>query len=174
MRLDRVCLWILCAAVPAHAQTRPPAFLAESADDARRLDTRHLTAEAEGPARLGPDGRATVTVRITPKPTMHVYAADADGFVPLSLAIDGGAGVTMGPVRYPSAETYVFPPTGESSRVYMRPIRISVPVIPSRDARAALLARGRLEGTLVLRYQACDDTVCYRPASGRLPFELVR
>jgi carbamoyl-phosphate synthase large subunit len=29
-------------------------------------------------------------------------------------------------------------------------------------------------GVVMLRYQACDDTVCYRPTTGRFAFDIVR
>lgn len=158
-----LCATLLLPAVLA-GQSRPPAFLDEEAAGPR-LETRHLVAEADGPIRVARDGTATLTLVVTPRPGMHVYAADATGYVGLSMATEA-AGVTAGKVTYPAAETYVFPPTGETSRVYMQPFRVTQRITASRTAAAT--------GTVTLRYQACDDRVCYRPTTGRLAVDITR
>jgi hypothetical protein len=156
-----------------HAQPRPPAFL-DDAPASVRIETPHLQAHVAGPVRVSADGRATVTVQVTPKPKMHVYAADAEGYVPFTVTLAPMAGVTAGKVTYPPPETYVFPPTGESSRVYMKPFTVIHPLVVSAQVRKKIAAGTAVDGVLSLRYQACDDTVCYRPGTGTLAFELVR
>lgn len=173
MMLRTLGLGLLLASVSLEAQPKPPSFLADAPLDSR-VGTLHLEAQAEGPARIGADGRGTVTVVVTPKPRMHVYAADADGYVPFTMKVEPVNAVTPGKVTYPAAETYVFPPTGETSRVYMKPFRVTQPIVLGPEARKALAADGRLDGVVTLRYQACDDTVCYRPTTGRFAFEMVR
>ncbi len=163
---------LLLSSVTLGAQPKPPSFLADAPLDSR-LVTRHLEAEAEVPVRIGADGRGTVTVVVTPKPGMHVYAADAEGYVPFTMKVEPLAAVTPGKVTYPAAETYVFPPTGETSRVYMKPFRAAQAIVLGPEARKTLAAEGRLNGVATLRYQACDDTVCYRPTTGRFAFEIV-
>ena len=81
----------LLSAVVLQAQPRVPTFL-----DASPLDldlvTPHLKAQATGPVRIGADGRAVVTVVVTPKPKMHVYAADVEGYMPFTLKVSRGRG----------------------------------------------------------------------------------
>lgn len=168
-------LTVLCAllwvAIP-QAQPRVPPLL-----DAAPLDpelvTPHLSAQATGPVRIGADGRAVVTVVVTPTARMHVYAADAAGYVPFTLKVDPRPGVTPGKVTYPAPETYVFPPTGETSRVYTKPFEVTQAIVVAPDVRQALASRAGTPGVVTLRYQACDDTVCYRPTTGSFVFTFV-
>jgi len=166
-------LGLLLASVTLDAQPKQPSFLADAPLNPR-VGTLHLEAQAEGPVRVGADGRGTVTVVVTPKPGMHVYAADAEGYVPFTMKVEPPAGVSTGKATYPAAETYVFPPTGETSRVYMTPFRVAQAIVLGPEARKTLAAEGRLDGVVTLRYQACDDTVCYRPTTGRFAFEIIR
>lgn len=169
MRLAFAIAMMLAASAGLHAQTRSPAFL-EAAPLGPRLETPHLRAEAEGPIRVGADGRGTLTIVVTPRASMHVYARDAKGYVPFTARVEPQAGVTPGTASYPKAETYVFPPTGESSSVYMTPFRVAQPVTIDADVRRRLAAGQQVSGVVTLRYQACDDRVCYRPTTGAFTF----
>ena len=66
------------------------------------------------------------------------------------------------------------PPTGESSRVYVKPFRVTQAFVLTPAARRTLAAQGSVPGVAQLRYQACDDRVCYRPATGTLTFTIVK
>lgn len=148
------------------AQPRSPSFLAGAPLD-QALVTPHLEARAAGDVTIDADGRATLVVLVTPRPKMHVYAADVDGYVPLTVTPQAQPGMTVGKVGYPPPELYVFPPTGESSRAYMKPFKVSVPLTFTPDGRSR--ARN-VSGVVTLRYQACDDRVCYRPTSGSFTY----
>lgn len=168
--------WLPClllVAAVASAQPRPPSFLSDPAPTPR-LETPHLQAQADGPARVGPDGRAVITIVVTPKAKMHVYAADVEGYVPLTMTVEPASWLVAGKATYPSAETYVFPPTGETSRAYITPFRVTQAFALTAAARRTLATRGSLTGVASLRYQACDDTVCYRPTTGSLAFDITR
>ena len=78
---------LLLSSVTLDAQPKPPSFLADAPLNPR-LGTLHLEAQADAPVRIGADGRGTVTVIVTPKPKMHVYAADADGYVPFTMKVE--------------------------------------------------------------------------------------
>lgn len=164
-----VALAVLLSTTVLGAQPRAPAFLDAPLEPT--LITPHLEAVARGPLRLDANGRGTLTVLVTPKARMHVYAADVTGFVPFSLTIALPAG-TAGRIAYPKAETYVFPPTGESSRVYMKPFEVTHAITVTAEVRKALSEGRRVNGVASVRYQACDDTVCYRPTTGRFVFEV--
>ena len=156
----------------AQAQPRTPAFLDEA--PAARVDTRHLQASVDGPVKLSADGRAVVTLLVTPKPKMHVYAADVEGYVPFTVRAEPQPGVEVGKVTYPPSETYVFPPTGESSRVYMAPFRVTQALRVSSELRKRIVAGEAVGGVLAIRYQACDDAVCYRPTTETVAFDFAR
>lgn len=169
--LALLAVWSL-PAIAAAQSARAPAFL-DAEPAAARLSTRHLEAVVEGDARVGADGRAVVSVRVTPAPKMHVYAHDVEGYVPFTVSV-AGRGVTPGKVTFPRSEVYVFPPTGESSRAYMQPFVVKQALTVDAAARARLDAGTPVHVTVNLRYQACDDRVCYRPASGTLRVDLTR
>ena len=169
-------VFVLCLAlssVSLDAQPKPPAFL-DAMPLGTRLETPHLQAETEGPARVGSDGRMVVTVLVTQRPKMHVYAADAKGYVPFSMKVQPQAGVTPGRVSYPPAETYVFPPTGESSRAYIKPFRVTQVVTVTPEIRQKVAHGTPVPVVVSLRYQACDEAVCYRPTTGSLAFTIVK
>lgn len=166
-----VALTVVLSAAAAGAQPRQPAFL-EPAAAGPKLQTLHLEARVDGPVRVGADGRGSVTLAVVPRAGMHVYAADAEGYVPFTLKLTPPAVLTAGKVSYPAAEISVFPPTGETSRVYTRPFAVTVTFGLTADARRTLAATGTLSATAALRYQACDDRVCYRPTSGTVTFAI--
>ena len=164
--------FVFITVATAAAQPRPPSFLADAPLDPV-LTTPHLEARATGEVTIGADGKASLVVQVTPKPKMHVYSADVDGYVPFTLKVQGPTGVTAGKVSYPPPELYVFPPTGEASRAYMKPFRVTVPLTVTADARSTAHAKAwGTPGVVTLRYQACDDTVCYRPTTGSFVFTI--
>jgi hypothetical protein len=70
--------------------------------------------------------------------------------------------------EYPKPERYFFAPLKETQLVYSNPFKIhqdvTVEVTPAMRARAKEpTAVITISGTL--RYQACDDNVCYMPQS---------
>jgi hypothetical protein len=173
VRAVSIALILFTAGGSTTQQPRTPSFLDEDGDPAK-LETLHLEARVEGAVRVGADGRGVLTLSVAPKAKMHVYAADAEGYVPFSLRVEPETTVVSGRVTYPAAEMYVFPPTGESSRVYMKPFKVAQTFVLTPAARRTLAATGTVRGVARLRYQACDDAVCYRPATGTLAFEMVR
>jgi hypothetical protein len=70
-------------------------------------------------------------------------------------------------VAFPEPGTYYFEPLDETVRVYDAPFRVTQPVTLAltRELRQRASARETLTITGTLAYQACDDTVCYRPDS---------
>lgn len=173
MRVLLILSLVLLVPGGSSAQRRVPSFL-ETEPATARLSTRHLEAVADGDVRVTPDGRAIVRVLVTPGPKMHVYGPDVTGYVPFSLLVEPSRGVVAGKVTYPPSETYVFPPTGESSRAYMKPFVVSQAITVDAATRRLLAAGTPVTLRVSLRYQACDDRVCYRPTSGALGVTLTR
>ena len=98
-------------------------------------------------------------VDLTPKPKMHVYAPGAKDYMPIALELNS-AGVRAGKLSYPASQDWYFEPTKEHVPVYQAPFRLSQDVIVSSTAKP-----GTLIITGVLKYQACDDTICYNPVT---------
>jgi hypothetical protein len=171
MRLLLAGILLLTASGPP-ASAQLPAFLTPG-EPAAEVRTAHLVAVAEPVVPVVAPAAATAPVvtlrlRIEPRPGMRIYAHDVDGYVPFTLVVEGDADVTPGRQRPPPSDTYVFPPTGEVSRVY------ETRVVMRQDVTlgpAAVEALGRGEAvpvTATLRYQACDDRLCYRPETARV------
>ncbi|NUR53255.1 MAG: hypothetical protein HOQ29_02310 [Acidobacteria bacterium] len=101
--------------------------------------------------------RATLVVDVEPKPRMHVYAPGQPGFIVVSLTLEKDPAFTAAAPKFPKPEKIVFAPLNETQLVYAKPFRIVQDV--TRTSRGPLTIKG------TLRYQACDDTVCYRPTN---------
>ncbi|HUF48042.1 MAG TPA: protein-disulfide reductase DsbD domain-containing protein [Vicinamibacterales bacterium] len=121
------------------------------------------TSEADAP----PGRRLTLIVDVTPAPRMHVYAPGQPGYIPIGMTLDETPDVRAGPSRFPAPGTYFFEPLNETVKVFAKPFRITQEVTLglSRELRQRAAARETLTLTGRLDYQACDDTVCYRPDS---------
>lgn len=71
------------------------------------------------------------------------------------------------PIRYPPSEIYYFKPLDERMPVYQKTFTLlqEVVVEVTTEAERALRDRKTLTMTGVLEYQACDDKVCFNPAT---------
>jgi Disulphide bond corrector protein DsbC len=121
------------------------------------VETPHLkvtTSVSDKPAR---DRHISLFVDVEPKPSIHVYAPGQDGFIVVTLTLDKDAAFTASPPKFPRPEKVVFEPLNESQLVYSKPFRIVQDITPARKGPLTI------KGTL--RYQACDDKVCFRPTS---------
>lgn len=131
-----------------------------------RVETRHLTLRTStSAAAAAPGARVTLRVTITPKPKMHVYAPEQKDVIPVMLVLASSPDIRPGTVRYPASETYFFAPLKETQRVYSNPFEIvqDVTIIDTRVVRQRASAGVPMTIAGRVRYQACDDTICYLP-----------
>ena len=105
-------------------------------------------------------------VDVTPKAKMHVYAPGAKDYLPVVLELNS-PGVRAGKLRYPASEDWYFEPLKEHVPVYQSPFRLTQDV-----TIAAATKPGTLYVTGVLKYQACDDTICYNPVTEPISWTL--
>jgi DsbC/DsbD-like thiol-disulfide interchange protein len=150
-----VALLILPSSSAQQSAERPGA-------DPHQSETKHLKLTTS----VGPDtasgGKIQLLLDVVPKPKMHVYAPGQEGYITAALSLETAAGVTAGKPQFPKPEKVFFKPLNETQLVYSKPFRIVQDVAFARDAAAA--DRGApvtIKGSL--RYQACDDKVCYLP-----------
>ena len=148
---------VVCAALTGVAAApQPPA-----------IDTPHLTATVSASRRAAaPGARVSVFIDVAPKAKMHVYAPEQKDYIPVSLKIEPAGTFKAHAPAFPKADKYFFAPLRETQLVYSKPFRIrqDVTIAPASALRAAGIAPGatiRVAGTL--RYQACDDAICYFP-----------
>jgi hypothetical protein len=132
------------------------------------IATAHLEmTESHVPGSAAPGRRVTLVLHIAPKPGMHIYAPGAASYQAVRLRLDANPLLRPHPLQYPASEIYYFAPLKERVPVFRQPFRLTqeVTVLATPPARAALDNRTSLAVAGVLEYQACDDKICYRPAS---------
>ena len=140
-----------------------------------QVSTAHLdlrTYPSDASAALGT--RLSLALDITPKPGMHLYAPGADGYRVVKVDIAPQPNVRIQPVRYPASEIYHFVPLNERVPVFQKPFTLQVEVVPEATAegRKAFAGKTELVITGTLEYQACDDKICYSPASVPLSWKV--
>lgn len=158
------CLVLLSGAPDAPLQLQNP-----SQPGARKSETRHLVLTVSAPDGTAiPGKRTSLWLDVAPKPKMHVYAPEQKELIPISLTLEADESFKAHPPKFPKAEKYFFEPLNETQLVYSKQFRIvqdvTIAATPAmreraRDAGATLTISG------TLRYQACDDKVCYMPES---------
>lgn len=121
-------------------------------------ETPHLqlkTSASRASARAGE--KITLRLDVTPKPHMHVYAPGQDGYIPIQLTLTADAAFTAAPAKYPAGTQYTMPALNETQLVYAAPTRITQEITVRPGAAGTLHIKG------AVRYQACDDAICYLP-----------
>ena len=136
--------------------------------EATRASTNHLSLVASASdALVAPGTRFSLVLDITPKPRMHVYAPGATDYQPIVLAIDPQPGLILRETRYPKPEILDFQPLDEHVPVYGKPFRIVQDATLDASRQGQALFKGKTSITITgkVSYQACDDKVCFIPAT---------
>jgi hypothetical protein len=134
--------------------------------------TPHLTTAtsasptAAAPAR--PGSTIKLFVDVIPDPKIHVYAPGAKDYLPIALELAPAAGVTVGKLTYPKAQDLYFEPLNEHVPVFSAPFRLVQDVTIGRAVKPGQ----SLTLTGVLKYQACDDKICFNPVSAPLSWTI--
>jgi thiol:disulfide interchange protein len=94
---------------------------------------------------------------------VNSHTPKQDFLIPTTLKLDAADGVKAGPLEYPAGKMYSFSfdPT-EKLDVYAGDFTVKLPVVA---------AAGEHTVSGVLRYQACDNAVCYPPKT--LPVQVL-
>ena len=108
-------------------------------------------------AAVATGGKVTLQIDVTPKPKMHVYAPGQDGYIPIQITLTDDETFTAAKAKYPAGEKYVMPALNETQIVYARPFRVTQEITLARSAAGTVTVKGSV------RYQACDDAICYLP-----------
>jgi len=121
---------------------------------------KHLAVSATSSAATSaPGSKVSLFLDIVPKPGIHVYAPGAKDYVPIVVKMDPQPGVTFADLKYPKSDLMVF--DGEKVPVYQQAFRLVEDVSLGRAVKTART----LTLTGIVKYQACDDRVCFIPAS---------
>jgi hypothetical protein len=132
-----------------------------------------MTTYASDPA-VAPGNRFTLAMSVVPRPGMHVYAPGASNYRVATVTIAAQPFVRILPMRYPASATYYFAPLNERVPVYQKPFTLLQEVVleGTPQAQAALKGKDSITLTGTFDYQACDDTICFNPASVPLSWSL--
>ena len=120
------------------------------------------------PIAAGSEVRAVVTLEI--QEGWHIYAnpTGVELLKPTTLALGPHPSVLGFEVEYPPGQPKVLGSLGsEEVLLYEETVAIPVRLTVANDAPA-----GKLELTVVARFQACNDQVCLAPATLPIPLEL--
>lgn len=126
------------------AQTKTPQYL--------------TVATSTSAPTVAPGAKMSLFIDVTPNPGMHVYAPGAKGYLPIAVTIKPLAGASLARTRYPKSETIIF--ETQPVPVFRKPFRLveEVTIAPAAKAGTTMMLSG------VIEYQACDDTICFKPA----------
>lgn len=155
-------LIFVLAAGDGQAQLKPAKLPRDIA--AKQLTV--TTSQSVTAARTGAE--VSLFVDVFPKPKMHVYAPEQKGgYIRITLDLDKSAAIKAGAPIFPKGADYYFEPLGETFKVFDAAFRIRQDVRILSSARPVIV-------TGTLRYQACDDQVCYRPDEVKVSWTLSR
>ena len=123
---------------------------------------------------VAPGNRFSVALDIAPHHGMHVYAPGAKNYRVIALNISPQPFVRVLPTNYPASQIYFFKPLNERVPVYPKPFTLLQELVLEGTPQAQTALRGKDSVTLsgTLEYQACDDAICYNPASVPLSWTL--
>ena len=114
---------------------------------------------------IRPLQRVALVLDIELKPNMHVYAPGVDGYIPIDWKIQDSPLAAPHEISLPKSEILYLKAIEEKVPVYKGSFRIArdITLGPDDKLKPALDSAGdfTIEGTL--RYQACDDRICYIP-----------
>jgi peroxiredoxin len=142
---------------------------------ATKISTEHMDLTTyPSDAAIAPGNRFAVMLEIAPKRAMHVYAPGASSYRIVSVKIADQPALRALPLKYPASEIYTFKPLNERVPVYQKPFTLVQELVLEGDPKSQAVYRGKDTLTITgrLDYQACDDKVCYNPASVPLSWTL--
>jgi thiol:disulfide interchange protein len=175
------------AAGTRHAEAEGGARHAEAEGGARRAEAeggaRHAEGEGGQVPRLShaeatavpiteavrPGTTAKTRVDVKVSPGFHVQSDKPrdPSLIPLTLTFDAPPGVTVGTLTFPPPKDFVLKGSDQPLAVFEGAFSIGVELVVAKD-RAA----GDVVVPARLRYQACDDTMCFRPTTIALSWTL--
>jgi thiol:disulfide interchange protein DsbD len=111
------------------------------------------------PSHVRAGQRIALTLDIELKPNMHVYAPSVEGYIPIQWTMAQNAEIVAQPVVTPPPKMLHLEAIDETLPVYSGRFRLvrDVNIVAGSKLKGAVT----IEGTL--RYQACDDRMCYVP-----------
>lgn len=158
---------LLAQDMPPSSQPSPVAETRKTAVSTEHLDLKYYsTAEV-----VRPGLRFTLVADLNLRPKMHVYAPTAKGYIPISFDVDPSALYRASAPDYPKPQLLYLPAIQEAASIFQGNFQITedLTMADSGVLEAALKGRQEVKIEGRLRYQACDDKICYLPKT--IPLE---
>jgi AhpC/TSA family/Disulphide bond corrector protein DsbC len=142
------------------------------------IDAPHLRLTLEQSDRdVVPGSRVTLIADIELPSNVHVYAPGVQGYKPIQLILEGSSGIELASVTYPTPKILYLEAIQEHVPAFEGKFRITQDVTVSfsraGDGVRAVLSSEKTKSIAgELKYQACDDKVCYPPAAVPVTWQL--
>ena len=149
-----------------------------SAEVTQDIKAPHLQLTlAQSDRSVIPGGRVSLIAEIELPPNVHVYSPEEQGYKPIQLTLQRLPGIELQPVVYPNSKVLYLEAIQEHVPVFEGKFRISqdltvTPPKASDAIRTVFSKEGTISITGDLKYQACDQTVCYPPTSVPVKWQL--
>jgi Disulphide bond corrector protein DsbC len=126
----------------------------------RQVEGKQLTATISASnTAAAPGQRVVLTLDVELQPNMHVYAPGVEGYIPIDWKMDDSDAAKVHTAVFPRAEKLYLKAIDETVPAYRSHFRLTrdITIKPVADGSGHFTVAGSL------RYQACDDRVCYIP-----------
>ncbi|MBI3895841.1 MAG: redoxin domain-containing protein [Acidobacteria bacterium] len=136
------------------------------------VETKHLRFNYHSTHDVVHPGlRLTLGADFQLPPKMHVYAPGNQNYISIRLELDASPNYKALPVQYPKAEILYLSAIKERVPVYQGRFRVTqdITIATGSVLQPIIASNGELKISGKLRYQACDDQICYLPET--LPLE---
>lgn len=132
----------------------------------RRLTAPHIgLILRQSDETAAPGSRIRLIVEMNLAPNLHVYSPGVKGYIPVKLKLEPTPEYKLDEVMYPHPRVLYLAPIHEKVPVFSGKFRIVQDLTVSAD-RAFSMSLGAGKTLSVkgrLKYQACDERICYTP-----------
>jgi thiol:disulfide interchange protein len=113
-----------------------------------------------GPVRAGATVRAVLQVKVAPGFHVQSDKPRDPSLIPLTLTIDAPAGISVSGLTFPPPKDFALKGSDKPLAVFEGAFPIEAKLAVAKDHQA-----GEVTVPARLRYQACDETTCFRPTT---------
>ena len=118
---------------------------------------------------VAPGGATTLWVDVVPNRNIHIYAPGAVDFQAVALVVPQTPSLTPGTSSYPKPDIATAQGSIGSVPAYGKPFRIALPVTLAKSVKAG----ERVVVNGLVKYQACDDRMCYPATTAPVSWALM-
>ena len=123
-----------------------------------------VTATATNPV-VSPGQRIVLAMDIELRPNAHVYAPGVESYIPIEWKMEDSNAALVQKAEFPAPQKLFLAAINETVPAYSGAFRVTrdITIEQPEKLRGAVDATGHFTLHSTLRYQACDDRICYIP-----------